>query len=232
MYSERFLQIIKILQEDYGLERSVDNKLCLDKDNNPLPWYTYPAIEYLSQFDYSNKKVFEFGCGYSSLFWANQAQKVISVEDNATWFDKWSKEFILPNLDILLREEGLGYEEAIFESKEKFDIIVIDGKRRSQCAKVAIEALADDGMIILDDSDRINTSVEYEKAVACLKAANLLQVDFYGFCPMDNYTKTTSLFLSRSFDFVSKHNIQPINGIGNLWSKSRKTRKEFYKKNS
>ena len=85
-------------------------------------------------------------------------------------------------------------------------------------------------MIILDDSDRINTSQEYVRAVAVLRQADLIQVDFYGFCPMNNYTKTTSLFLTRSFNFESLYKVQPINGIGNLWSMGRKNRKEFFKK--
>ena len=85
-------------------------------------------------------------------------------------------------------------------------------------------------MIILDDSDRINTSQEYVKSVEILRSADLLQVDFYGFCPMNAYTKTTSIFFSRKFNFESLYKIQPINGIGNLWSRGRKERKELYKK--
>ena len=96
--------------------------------------------------------------------------------------------------------------------------------------EAAVKALNKGGMIILDDSDRINTSQEYVKAVEVLKNADLLQVDFYGFCPMNNYTKTTSVFFSRDFNFESLYKVQPINGWGNLWSKSRKDRKEFYKK--
>ena len=85
-------------------------------------------------------------------------------------------------------------------------------------------------MIILDDSDRINTSLEYFNAVKNLREANLLQVDFYGFCPMNNYTKATSIFFSRDFDFASLYTVQPINGLGNIWSMSRKGRKQFFKK--
>ena len=81
----------------------------------------------------------------------------------------------------------------------------------------------------MDDSDRINTSLEYRNAVSALKSANLLQVDFYGFCPMNNYTKTTSVFFSRNFNFVSKYEVQPINGLGNLWSMERKKRKALFK---
>jgi hypothetical protein len=53
----------------------------------------------------------------------------------------------------------------------------------------------------------------------------------FSVCPMNCYTKTTSLFLTREFDFKSRFPVQPINGIGNLWSFSRRERKEFYKKN-
>lgn len=48
---------------------------------------------------------------------------------------------------------------------------------------------------------------------------------------MNVYTKTTSVFLSRDFNFQSLYSVQPINGFGNLWSMSRKDRKEFYKAN-
>ena len=113
---------------------------------------------------------------------------------------------------------------------EKYDVIVIDGKRRAECAATAVKALADGGMIILDDSDRVNTSLEYVNAIKILRAANLLQVDFYGFCPMNNYTKATSIFFARDFDFDSLYTIQPINGWGNIWSMSRKERKQFFKK--
>lgn len=230
MYSEKFQKFIDIWDKEYAISRSIDDKVCEDKDGNPLPWYTYPAIEYLSQFDYTDKKIFEYGCGYSSLFWARRAQKVISIEDNLDYFNKWSANFKEANLDIRWRDEGDIYENAIFEDNDVYDVIVIDGKRRFQCAEAAIKKIANGGMIILDDSDRINTSLEYVKAVENLHAADLIQVDFYGFCPMNNYTKTTSLFLSREFNFKSLYKVQPINGIGNLWSMGRRARKDFFKK--
>ena len=231
MYSDKFQTFIDMWREEFAIEKSIDEKVCLDKNGDPIPWYTYPAIEYLSQFDYSSKKVLEYGCGYSSLFWAKRAKQVVSIEDNRQWYEKWCAEFKKDNLDIRWRDEGEIYEMAAFEDSQKYDVIVIDGKRRWQCAEAAVKALEQGGMIILDDSDRINTSEEYVKAVEILRQADLLQVDFYGFCPMNNYTKTTSVFFCRDFRFESLYKVQPVNGWGNLWSKSRKDRKEFYKKN-
>ncbi len=230
-YSEKFKKFIEIWQQEFAMERSIDEKICADKDGNPLPWYTFPAIEYLQQFDYCNKRIFEFGCGYSSAFWAKRALQVTSIEDNYNWFTKWRQEFAEPNLEIRWRDEGEQYENAIFEGENTcYDVIVIDGKRRAECANAALVKLAPDGMVILDDSDRINTSQEYVNAVKTLRQADLMQVDFYGFCPMNNYPKTTSLFLRRNFNFASLYPVQPINGVGNLWRKPRKERKEFVKK--
>lgn len=230
MYSEKFEIFIKMWREEFAIAKTIDEKVCEDRDGNPIPWYTYPAIEYLSQFDYSNKKIFEFGCGNSSKFWAARAQKVVSIEDNLKWFAKWQQEMTALNQQVLWRDEGEIYENAILEFEEKFDVIIVDGKRREKCCETALLRLSKGGMIILDDSDRINTSEEYKKSVAILKSANLLQVDFYGFCPMNNYTKTTSIFFDRDFNFATIADVQPINGIGNLWSMSRRERKDFYKK--
>lgn len=229
MYSDRFKQFIEIWQKDFAIERSMNEKVCVDKNGDPLPWYTYPAIEYLSQFDYRSKKVFEYGTGYSSMYWAARAQKVISIEDNPEWFAKFSEEFKADNWQMRLREDNETYENAIFADSEKYDVIVIDGRRRAECAACAVKALSAGGMVILDDSDRVNTSLEYAGAIKNLRQANLLQVDFYGFCPLNNYTKTTSIFFARDFNFATLSAIQPVNGIGNIWSMSRKQRKEFFR---
>ena len=49
MYSEKFLKFIEMWVKDFGISHTIDEKVCVDRDNNPIPWYTYPAIEYLSQ---------------------------------------------------------------------------------------------------------------------------------------------------------------------------------------
>ena len=230
MYSEKFKTFIKMWIDEFAIARTIDNQTCTDKNGRPIPWYTYPAIEYLDQFDYTGKKIFEFGCGNSSKFWAERAAQVVSVEDNPTWFTRWQQELTAPNQQVLLRNEDETYEGAILETETRYDVIIIDGKRREKCCAAALARLADGGLIVLDDSDRINTSTEYQKAVDILRRADLLQVDFYGFCPMNNYTKTTSVFFKRNFNFASRHPVQPTNGIGNLWHMGRRQRKEFINK--
>ena len=47
----------------YGHLRSRLRNDIIDENGEPLPWYTYPAIEYLTGLDFTQKTVFEFGCG-------------------------------------------------------------------------------------------------------------------------------------------------------------------------
>ena len=60
----------------------------IDKNNQPIPWFTYPSIDFLDKRLNKNLNVFEFGSGNSSLFFAKRVRKVISVEHNMQWFNK------------------------------------------------------------------------------------------------------------------------------------------------
>lgn len=51
------------LAREYNQLQSMREWKCIDKDANPLPWYTYPCIEYLNNIDFSHKQVLEFGGG-------------------------------------------------------------------------------------------------------------------------------------------------------------------------
>ena len=59
----------------------------VDAAGNPMPWYTYPMIEFLRQRDTSSCSVLEFGGGQSTLWWARNAAKVVTVESDRDWHD-------------------------------------------------------------------------------------------------------------------------------------------------
>ena len=63
------LKAARVLWRDYVHLKSVVAQRPVDADGRPLPWYTYPAIEYLEQLDFRDRTVFEFGSGASTLFW-------------------------------------------------------------------------------------------------------------------------------------------------------------------
>ena len=184
--------------EKYGYSRSFVEQACVDFQGDPLPWYTYPAIEYLSQLNFSNMRVFEFGCGNSSIWWAKRAKKVISVEHDKHWYES-RLNFKEPNLELYFKEDEISYLDCISQQGGVFDIIVIDGVYREQCVEKALQKLSSDGMIIFDNSDRAVEFEDYERAIKKLTAANLIEIDFKGFSSLSGYTYCTSMFLTREF---------------------------------
>ena len=62
--------------------RSVDNK------GRPIPWYTYPAIDFLWPRNYHDKSVLEFGSGqYLQFGKYSGSVTLISIEDDEGWFN-------------------------------------------------------------------------------------------------------------------------------------------------
>src|SRR5437588_4831670 len=51
----------------------------VDKNGEPIPSYTYPAIDFLFQRNFEDKLILEFGSGQSTLWWASRAKFVISI---------------------------------------------------------------------------------------------------------------------------------------------------------
>lgn len=203
------LKSFKILAIDLGQWRSIKEERPVNKKGNPIPWYTYPAIEYLKRLNFSDKIIFEWGSGNSSLFWARRAREVMSIEDNKKWFNMVNKNK-LGNQKIILIEKKNDYIKTILNQNKKFDIIVIDGKHRYECSKNAVKCLSEVGLIILDNSDW------FPKTAKILREHNLIQVDFSGFGPVNSYTSTTSLFFSRNFDFKIPCFNQPLQPIGGV----------------
>ncbi|MFB8790193.1 MAG: hypothetical protein U7123_15400 [Potamolinea sp.] len=206
---EQLLWTIETVEFEYGHFLSFEQKSCLDKSGNPIPWYTYPAIEYLNQLDFSDKEIYEYGAGNSSLFWAKKAKCVTSIEDDKTWYCT-IQEKQQENQEILFIENAEEYVNSILRSNKKYDLIIIDGSCRLACAKVAVQCLVTGGLIILDNSDW------YPETSKFLRDSGLIQVDFTGMGPINYYTWTTSLFLGRDITLKARSEFQPESGIASL----------------
>jgi len=200
----------QLLAVEQGQWRSIRERRAVDARGDALPWYTYPAIEYLSSFDFRECDVFEFGSGNSSLFWAGRARSVVSVETDQEWFDAVDRNK-RPNQSVVHRTDGVGYVNALADQGRLFGVIVIDGDWRDRCTEEAPRHLRAGGMIVLDNSDRL---LERGCSTA-LRAEGFIQIDFSGFGPINGYCWTTSVFmktpeLQRGFRGPS-----PIGGLQN-----------------
>ena len=199
----------RILSQRFGQYRTMKLWDCVDSNDDPIPWYSYPAIEYIKQLDLSDKSIFEYGSGNSTMFWASRCKKLVSVEDNREWFDK-IKAKIPATVEYNLFEQKEDYIESIRKFSNEFDVIIIDGSHRYDCAVEALKKLRNDGFIILDNSDW------KELTSKLLRDADLIEVDMSGFGPINGYTWTTSFYLRRNVKLSPAHERQPIHGIGSL----------------
>ena len=129
--------------------------MCVDAKGNPIPWLTYPAIEFLKKRIKKDFSVFEYGCGNSTLWWASRVKEVQSIEHDKEWYARIISK-IPENVSIshIELEYGRNYSNKIKEFKNRFDIVVIDGRDRVNCAMNCLDALKSDGVIIWDNSDR------------------------------------------------------------------------------
>lgn len=195
-------QVIKKIEVGYGHFNSSKQFMSLGRDGEPVPWYTYPAIDFIKQLDLSDKTVFEYGCGNSSVFWGGTAEKVISVESDEKWYQSMLPQIKDGNL-LIFEKDMQKYAECI-EQFDKFDIIVIDGRNRLECAKRSIKQLKPDGFIILDNSERDTEVTNF------LNKCNFIQVDMIGFGPINGYMWATSFFFSRDVELKNGLTNRPL----------------------
>jgi len=181
-----------------GWIKSLAHGRPLNYKNEPIPWITYPAIDFLDSIVKRNWKTFEWGAGNSTLWWASKVDSVVSIEDNIVWY----KEIIskMPsNAFVCNHVDKLEYANSIRSYPDKsFDVIVIDGSHRNDCAKKSINKLKDSGIIVFDNSD----SSEYNESMVFLNNNGFFRIDFWGLIPSYMYKNCTSVFCRDSSLFT------------------------------
>lgn len=207
---------------------------CPCDEEGITPWYTYPAISFLKDILDSQWKVFEYGSGYSTLFFKNKVNQLVTIEHDKEWADKLLQEntgldiqLIGPNHIIhhegqhvyddfvqnfaqirsenydhdlrhgLSNNEFGGYASVIYQARENFyDLVVIDGMARALCAVMAVESnrIKDDGIIILDNSDRW----QYNNIQKYFHQKGYGRLDFWG-PGWNNHAAWCTSFYSKKF---------------------------------
>ncbi len=151
-------------------------------DGEPIPWFTYPAIEMLVGLQTENADVLEFGAGQSTLYWMKRAASVTSFEGSQRWFQNL-KGLVDPNVSLVLAESsGDARVEKIRESlmingtSRLFDIAVVDGMDRARLARLSVQHLKRDGLLICDNSNGYGIG-------PALAPYAMHRIDFWGYAP-------------------------------------------------
>lgn len=153
----------------------------ISSSSDPLPWYTFPCIDMLSQKTFSNRSVLEFGSGQSTLWWSKHAAKVTSLENDPSWYERVRKS--LPaNASVSLIADWFMRDDPI-ERSDTFDVIIVDGLDRARGTELAIKHLAPDGALIIDNSEGYWSLDGSYPIIDMLNKHGFQRIDFYGFVP-------------------------------------------------
>ena len=173
-----------------GWLRSYATGTSVGPEGQPVPWYTYSAVDFLDSRDLSALDVFEYGSGNSTLWWAARCREISSVEHDLGWY-----EIVQPSLPA-----GTQYQHIDVDSGEYHlaadrwattpNLIVVDGQLRNQCIDIAIKCISPQGVIVLDNAER----EEYADGRSALADAGFREVAFVGQGPINTTEWTTSIF--------------------------------------
>lgn len=184
-----------LLRRDFlaasGWIESCRRNVPVTRTGDPLPWYTYPAIDFLEGRVRPDMEVFEYGAGNSTLWWAGRVGHVSAVESDSAWADRLGP--MLPenaDLRFAVGESG-GYAGSAVERQRHFDVVVIDGMERNACAHACLPALKDDGVIVWDNAD---WTALWADGMTHLAESGFRRIDFRGVGPLGWRPWTTSIF--------------------------------------
>jgi hypothetical protein len=183
--------------------------------SNRQPWMTFDAIYYLRSNLRSHFVVFEWGSGGSTLFFRECCKSVITVEHdidfahimepllNQEFASDLHQYIVAPPTDNDEEVEGCkslmipgsfaNYVRSIDNyDDQSFDVISVDGRSRNSCINAAIGKLRNGGLLIIDNSERL----QYSKGLECVPQS-WKRLSFPGCGPYNRYFWETTVFVKQ-----------------------------------
>lgn len=145
-----------------------------DRRHPEQPWIAIGAIRFLEETLRPDMCTLEFGSGRSTAWFAARCASVTSVEHDADWFQRVSRNLatFAASAEIVFvpmdpdTENGVLYERpnlpayvAVVDRfpDESLDLIVVDGQYRISCAVAAQRKLRPGGLLLVDDEQTFPT---------------------------------------------------------------------------
>ena len=125
-------------------------------ENNVKPWIHPDVVTMLEENINVNTKILEFGSGNSTVFFSKLTDNLYSVEHNDKWYNKIKSKlnnkvkYILSKVDYISQpsKDETFYNcntiKELFKTNipdEYFDIIIVDGIHRVNCAYASLNKL-------------------------------------------------------------------------------------------
>ncbi len=193
-----------------GYFRSAWARKAVTATGQPLPWYTYPSIEFLKHRPYNDRTVLEFGGGQSTLWWAARAKYVVTLEGDESWYrqirDQMPANVSLHWVTMNSPAENIAAVQAVLAEVGHihYDVIAIDGLYRNELVPLALQYLGGDGFILCDNAEGYGFQESFQDS-------GLLRIDFFGNAPGVVLPHATSFYCRPTcFALSAKHPIPAI----------------------
>lgn len=171
----------------------------LRKDANGwlMPYFTQPFLEQLSSWDISHWSIFNWnvGEGFTPAWLARKCRRLICVEHRPEWqqaLNNFFQQKRLAHAHCLLGAlerkttphplfgtqeintmnylgEQNSYVQAIDQTAELYDCIIIDGMHRNACAVAALRHIKPGGIIILNNANQATIGCNSQPTFALLR---------------------------------------------------------------
>ncbi len=172
-----------------GWFRSFRYRRPVDAHGEPIPWWTYGAVDFLRERLDQSFRVVEIGCGYSTLWLGNRCREVVSLEDSPDWA-RFLRRRVSSNVRILDVPTLEGIDTERLADLGKFQVAVIDGGNRIECAKSLLDYLTQDGVLLWDNTD----GPDWPVIRGLMREAGFREVSFFGLVPQEIAASRTSIF--------------------------------------
>ncbi len=167
--------------KSFRLGRSVDHQ------GHPIPWNPYCFVRFIEPRLKKEFRVFEYGCGASTAWYSRRVSQIIAVEHDPNWRDRIAPQ--LANGKVIYCPVDDGYIKEACNGHGNFDIVIIDGQRREECAMYAAQAVSDTGCIVWDDSQEEH----FQRGYPPLRKQGWREISFWGLKPSEIVPGQTSI---------------------------------------
>lgn len=108
-----------------------------------FPWLVSDALDFISTWDLSDKSILEYGSGASTLWFADKAKSVVSVDSNRQWHEDVERSLKeKENVCLVLAEVNEGdlgnADKYVKVPMVHYDIVLVDGILRYECIEYAL----------------------------------------------------------------------------------------------
>lgn len=209
------MALLKFVKSKYGLGRCLIRhpleirrvpRWLLERRLSPIalrvPWWPYEATTWVAEHLPAGARVFEYGGGGSTLWLEDHGASVTVVDHDEKWYQQL-RETVLPSTSLIHRgtisigKISSAVDSGFFddyvatindEIDESLDLVIIDGRARVECVRLAMPKVKPGGLLLLDDTDR----ARYGSAIALL--AQWDRYVFEGLKPGDSFPAQTSVW--------------------------------------